>query len=247
MNGSPEFSPTASVPFPDAPQEVNEATKQAYHHTFVTYIDEHYGEDRLSEIDADAHYQGIIDANAVYQEWLKASEGHQWSPELEFKEDSKRIISPEDMRAGIDVPSTDYRIIHSLLAEPERIYSLPPRAFEEFVAELLDKFGYVCSLSPLGPDSGVDIYAERNTLSGAELVLVQCKRFQRRKKVTLPTVKQLHADVADRLATRGLAVTTSTFTKPAWAYISERQYRLGGVDFDKLQEWMRRIRAGVMQ
>jgi restriction endonuclease Mrr len=236
----------ASVPFPNAPPEINEAAKRAYGHTFTTYIDEHSGEDRLSEIDADAHREGIEAANAVYHEWLQVSLRRQWSPESQFDEEATRVLSPEDVRAGIVAPVADYRVLEALLNEPERVYALPPRAFEEFVAELLDRFGYDCTLSPLGPDGGVDIYAERHTSVGAELVLVQCKRFHKRKKVTLPTLKQLHADVSDRPATRGLVVTTSTFTKPAWAYILERHYKLGGVDFDKLQEWMRQVRAGIV-
>jgi restriction endonuclease Mrr len=59
------------------------------------------------------------------------------------------------------------------------------------------------------------------------LVLVQCKRFSPRKKVGEPTVKQLCTVVDDEKATRGLIVTTSTFTSVALKHRDEEAQGLG--------------------
>jgi restriction system protein len=80
---------------------------------------------------------------------------------------------------------------------------------------------------------------------GPELVIVQCKRYAPDKKVGEPTVKQLCAvvDVDDQKATRGLIVTTSTFTSVALKYIDWKKHKVSGADHVKLQEWMRIIRG----
>ncbi len=170
-------------------------------------------------------------------------DGSEWSPEKDLTEDSKRIIAPVEFLADTSKLSCDPRVIEYFLKHPEELYSIPPRDFEQFVAELLKKMGYITRLGPRGADGGVDVYAERDLDTGPELVLVQCKRYDLRRKVSQPTVKQLHADVYDRCASRGLFVTTSSFTKPAEAYIEEKKYRLAGADHEKLAQWLKQLRV----
>ena len=122
--------------------------------------------------------------------------------------------------------------------------TLPPREFEELVASLLERFGYTVRLGPRGRDGGVDIFAERTTAVGFDLTLVQCKRNAAERKVTQPLIKQFHNEVQDRQATRGLFVTTSAFTAAALQYIESKRCRLSGADFEKLREWVARLRAG---
>ena len=136
-----------------------------------------------------------------------------------------------------------YRILEYFYNHPEKIYySLNPRQFEEFVAELLSNLGYNVRLGPIGADEGVDIYAERKHIIGTELVLFQCKLYNNSNKVCRPTVQQLKANVFDKGASSGLVVTTSSFTTPALNYINQAKYRLAGADHQKLQEWLRYLK-----
>lgn len=166
-----------------------------------------------------------------------------WNPLSNLEQESDRIIKPDEfLKRKIDLV-VDGRIFDYFFSHPDQIYNLlNPRQFEEFTADILSELGYTVRVSPLGADEGIDIYAERNHIIGAELVLVQCKHLQYSDKVSRPVVQQLKANVFDKNASSGLVVTTSTFTKPAWDYINQAKYRLAGADHQKLQEWLAYIK-----
>jgi restriction system protein len=112
------------------------------------------------------------------------------------------------------------------------------RQFEEFVAELMKKFGYAPRVGPRGREGGIDVIAERNTGLIRELILIQCKCYSPENNVGVQVVKQLYADVEERHATSGLVVTTSTFTSYALDYIERVKYRLAGHDLERFKTWL---------
>jgi restriction system protein len=152
------------------------------------------------------------------------------------------VVSAEDVRSGILLP-TNLSVIDRLLRQPTEIFSLSSWEFQEFVAELLSRSGYRVKLGSRGPDNGIDIFAERPTEVGVDLALVQCKRNAPGNKVARAVVKELYGTVEEKRATRGLIVTTSTFTAPALDFIERLRYRVAGQDFDKLQAWLHRVRG----
>lgn len=164
-----------------------------------------------------------------------------WNPEERLIPLERRLISPIGFRSGV-VLATDPLLIRYLDEHPQEVYSLTPREFEELVASLLVHAGYNVRMSALGSDGGVDLFAERKSEFGPEMTLVQCKRNRVDRRVGEPVVKQLYADVTRRNATRGLLVTTSTFTAPALAMIEDVRYRLAGKDIDRLKEWFHHLR-----
>jgi Restriction endonuclease len=166
-----------------------------------------------------------------------------WTPERQLPQEDKLILTPEEFRNPELRLITDSRLIAYIDSHPEELYNLTPRQFEEFIAELLNKMGYTVRLGPGSKDGGVDVFAERDQDFGPELTLVQCKRNSPVNKVGEPIIKQLHADVNDRKASKGLVVTTSFFTSTALKYIESSKYRLAGTDFSNLQQWISRFRA----
>jgi HJR/Mrr/RecB family endonuclease len=66
-----------------------------------------------------------------------------------------------EQRIILDVRATNDEIFRMLKARPEMIRSLPPRKFEELVADILAKMGYEITLTPEQKDGGFDIYAAR--------------------------------------------------------------------------------------
>ena len=166
-------------------------------------------------------------------------------PERELDLEYRTYIPADDGKPGKLLIETDIGLIHRIALDPQAVYMLSPRKFEELIAEILKEFDFDVKLSPLGPDGGIDIFAERAAEFGPELYLVQCKRHRRDRRVGLPIIKQLNADLRDRRASRGLLVTTSYFTKPALSYIEQAKYRLSGADFDVLLGWLNKIRTNV--
>lgn len=169
----------------------------------------------------------------------------QWAPEKDLALEERQIITPEEFCSSTISTITDPRLISYFASHPEDLRSLTPRQFEELVAELLHGFGYTVTLGKGSKDGGVDVFAEKETDTGTELSIVQCKRNRVDNKVGEPIVKQLYADVTTRNATRGLVVTTSTFTKDALKYIESLKYRLSPVDFDKLQSWLQNFKPSL--
>jgi hypothetical protein len=164
-------------------------------------------------------------------------------PEHHLRIEGERRILLADALSRHVALVTDTRVIQGLFENPEHLFSISPREFEAFVAQLLENLGYTVRLGPNGADGGVDIYAEQRLPTGVELLLAQCKRNAPQNKVGLPVVKQFHTEVMDRQASRGLIVTTSSLTRPAESYIDEKRYRLSSADFPKLEEWMQRLRS----
>lgn len=166
----------------------------------------------------------------------------EWNPE-KLPQEEKLILTPEGFREQKVQLITDARLIAYLDSNPKELYNITPRQFEELVADLLSKMGYKVRLGPGSKDGGVDVFAERELEFGPELTLVQCKRNSAENKVGEPIIKQLHADVNDRKASKGLVVTTSFFTRDALKYIESSKYRLAGRDFSFLQSWIAQLRA----
>ena len=60
----------------------------------------------------------------------------------------------------------NYALIDRLRRQPQAIYELPPRKFEELVADLLVDLGYEVQLTPATHDGGKDILAQMATPIG---------------------------------------------------------------------------------
>ncbi len=112
---------------------------------------------------------------------LNSGNNYDIEKDIKYFTEDIRIYSPEEFQNRIIQIQFDYRLIQYFNKHPNKIYDLTPRQFEEFTAELLNQFGCKVTLSPVGPDEGIDIFAERNSDVGDELLLVQCKRFNQKK------------------------------------------------------------------
>ena len=167
--------------------------------------------------------------------------GSDWNPEQNLQEEERLVVSFDDFRAG-RITIGDPALLSYLDKNPNDVFSLAPRQFEELVAELLRKSGYEVRLGAGSRDGGVDIRALRATEIGLDLTLVQCKRWDPKvKKVGEPVVKQLYGSLSEQNASHGLIVTTSTFTSTALKFIERVKYRMDGKDFEKLQTWIRLV------
>jgi len=167
-----------------------------------------------------------------------------WTPNKDLILESQDLLLPEQFFCLNSTLSIDPKLLSYLHENPKLIHSLSPREFEELVADLLTKSGFAVKLGPKGRDHGVDVFAERKTDFGPELVIVQCKKYREDRKIGEPVIKQLHADVRDRDASKGLLVTSSSFSSVAKSYIDMYKYKLQGKDFASLKTWIDQVREG---
>lgn len=130
-------------------------------------------------------------------------------------------------------------LIKKLAANPELMYSVSPRQFEELVADLYSREGYEVELTPVSRDGGVDIYAVQRTSFGSFLTLIDCKRYRKDRPVEVDLVRKLYGTVEAQDASVGVLATTSHFTRGAKAFQRDLKFRIGLQDFLNLHEILR--------
>lgn len=132
-------------------------------------------------------------------------------------------------------------LIQYLASNPEAMYGMQPRQFEELVAELLVRQGMEVELTPQTRDGGRDIIAQANMPIGTHLYLVECKRHARHRLIDVGIVRSLYGVVEAERATGGIVCTTSFFTGPAQDFCRDVKYRLSLKDYDHLRGWLQGI------
>lgn len=146
------------------------------------------------------------------------------------------VIVPEQV--VVSISNVNQNLLSRLKANPELLRTLPPRKFEQVVAELLEKQGYSVELTPASRDGGFDMYAAKHDGLGQFLYLVECKRYTPPNKVGVQVVRALHGVVQQKRANAGIIATTSFFTKGAKDIQQELKYQLHLRDYIELQKWL---------
>jgi RNA recognition motif-containing protein len=139
----------------------------------------------------------------------------------------------------IDFQRFNEDLFHALQKDPSLLYQIPPRAFEELVADLLNRKGYDVTLTPASKDGGKDIYAARRNELGSFLYIVECKRYSATHKVTVELVRQLFGVVTAEKATAGILATTSFFTRAAKDFQCKfAAHQISLKDYNGILDWL---------
>jgi hypothetical protein len=169
---------------------------------------------------------------------------HGWNDDSFVSQDvfplhSRFPLHVEDpSRSVLCLTRPDEVFIRRLLAEPQLLYGLPPRAFEELVAEVLNGLGYEVNLTAQTRDGGVDIIAVENRIARARY-LIECKRFAAERRVGIAAAQRLYGVVTGTEATIGILVTTSSLSRDARCFVDQHPWRLGAREYDGLLEWLK--------
>lgn len=177
----------------------------------------------------------------------------------------KNILTNEDFKIVSDlendgiVPGTEkfarcveisYEVNDLILSQasrnPEVLWEVDDRKFEEICATVLCREGYRVHLTSKSGDGGFDLMAFNHDGFLTSMYLIECKRWHpQKKRVGVPIVRQLNGVVEKMSAHGGLVMTTSEFTSPAKEFASEPTVRMDLVDFLKLRTWMEKVRGNV--
>lgn len=131
------------------------------------------------------------------------------------------------------------RLVEYFLKNPKFLRSMRPRDFEELIAELFNGFGFAVELTQSTRDGGRDVVAIGNNQIASSKYLIECKRYAESNKVGIQPVRSLYGVVNDERATKGIIVTTSSFTNPAKEFLVRNKWILEGHAFDGIVEWLR--------
>jgi restriction system protein len=143
-----------------------------------------------------------------------------------------------------------HRQIESALAQEllDRIRAAPPEFFERLLVNLLLAMGYGGSVAEAGRaigrsgDDGVDGVIDQDAL-GLDRVYIQAKRYAVGNNVGAGAIRDFFGSLDRHKATKGLFVTTSSFSPAARETAAFLSKRIVLVDSDQLTRLM--IRHGV--
>jgi Restriction endonuclease/TIR domain len=155
--------------------------------------------------------------------------------------DGRPLNSDDPARQTLDLSVVTFndRAIKYLAANPQLLYELAPRQFEELVAELYSRAGFEVELTPASGDDGADVYAIRRDDLGSTLIVVQAKRYKPELKVKASAVRELYGTVDLANASAGVLITTSSFQPKAEEYAEKLEWRLSLKDYARLQEMLK--------
>lgn len=149
--------------------------------------------------------------------------------------------TPEHRQIIADVTSVSDDFLFRLHENPELLYELTPRGFEELVAELLGRLDYEITLTPVSKDGGKDIYAAKKDHLGTFLYVVECKKYAPDNRVGVGLVRQLNGVVQAEQATAGILATTSFFTSGAKEFQKAISYQISLKDYLGIQDWLKAV------
>ncbi len=132
----------------------------------------------------------------------------------------------------------------------DRIVESSPEFFERLVVDLMGAMGYGGSLSRPGKalgrsgDGGIDGVINEDTL-GLDSVYLQAKRYSPGNTVGIEKIREFAGSLAERGASKGVFVTTSSFASRAWDYVERIPQTVVLIDGERLSRLLVTYDVGV--
>jgi restriction system protein len=155
-------------------------------------------------------------------------------------------VTPEEQ-----IDAAHHLVANALKADLlTRVLDQPPSFFERLIVELLVAMGYGGShedaARQLGKsgDGGIDVVIDEDRL-GLDRIYVQAKRYSPGTSVGRPEVQGFVGSLVGVAASKGVFVTTSTFSNHAISYAHGLPQRVILIDGARLTELMVEFDVGV--
>lgn len=117
-----------------------------------------------------------------------------------------------------------------------KLRTIDPYRFEQIVADLLSAMGYGdLTVTQKSSDGGIDAIVNEDKL-GLDKILVQAKRYATDNIVNELAIRNFAGALATRNVSKGIVVTTSSFSQKAINSVVSLQVKL--IDGDKLAQLM---------
>jgi len=98
------------------------------------------------------------------------------------------FVQPKNIIIPTLVVSVQHALIEIIQRDPQRLFSISPRAFEEIIAELFASRGYEVELTQQTRDGGRDIIAVGSSMGIRNRYLIECKRYAPGHNVSIAAV-----------------------------------------------------------
>ena len=122
---------------------------------------------------------------------------------------------------------------------PEQLYNLSSRKFEELIASIMKDFGYDVELTKATRDGGRDIIAYIENAVTKYLTYIECKRYAEDNKVGISIVREVIGVHTSDNPNKSLIVTTSYFTRDAQELAKKFENSMDLRDFNDIKTWLK--------
>lgn len=159
---------------------------------------------------------------------------------VEFQKGKKASDKGEEAdQTPEEVLESSYQGLRSDLAQDllQRVLACSPQSFESLVVDLLVAMGYGGSRKDAGEavgqsgDAGIDGMIKEDRL-GLDVVYIQAKRWK--DTVGRPVVQTFAGSLEGQRASKGVLITTSSFSEAAQDYVERIQKKIVLIDGEEL-------------
>lgn len=162
----------------------------------------------------------------------------------------EQIIVEEKELTPTEQMENAYESIHSSLSDDllSMIKEQTPSFFERLVVDLLVAMGYggaikgAAMVTKYSRDEGVDGIIKEDKL-GLDNIYVQAKRWN--NQVTRPQIQQFAGALIEKNASKGVFITTSSYSKDARGYVLNLNPKIVLIDGKELTDYMIEYGIGV--
>jgi len=146
--------------------------------------------------------------------------------------------SPSLTEIVLTIKDLHSELVKYIAKNPNEIYALRPRQFEELIAEILRSHNWEIELTPETRDGGFDILAiSRDNKSGIKTgFIVECKRYSKERKVGIQVARELLQVKNELSIPSAMIVTSSDFTQGVYDY-QARRLDFNLKNFEAILEW----------
>lgn len=170
---------------------------------------------------------------------------------------SSTTINPDTQGTSEDMTPTEqleqayHSIVEDLAADLlQKTLEQTPYFFEHLVVDLLVKMGYGGSFANSAQvtqyvhDDGIDgiIYEDK---LGLDKIYIQAKRYKLDNTVGKPQIQQFSGALDEQKATKGVFITTSSYSKEAKQYVEKLNKKIVLIDGQELARYMIEYNVGV--
>lgn len=131
-------------------------------------------------------------------------------------------------------------LIISIANDPDTIYNITPREFEELIERVLQDQGFETKLTPQTRDGGRDVIATKYEMGKPIVFYFECKHFGRKNTVGVSIVRALYGvQTSDRI-NKSFLVTTGHVTSDAKRFVEEQNTLMSIINAEEIKELIRR-------
>ena len=186
-----------------------------------------------------------------YPEFASYATGVTTTSSNSTKVESGQDVVNQDLTPTEQLEQAFHSIIDDLAADLlQKTLEQSPYFFEHLVVDLLVKMGYGGSFANSAQvtqyvhDDGIDgiIYEDK---LGLDKIYIQAKRYKLDNTVGKPQIQQFSGALDEQKATKGVFITTSSYSKEAKQYVEKLNKKIVLIDGQELARYMIEYNVGV--